>query len=293
MSKIVFTTSLGRKLLEMINGATLPSSKFSSSLAKLLLEEDLLTTITRGSRKSYKVINPKLCRDYIKQNLTYGLEIERWIEIKSSEESITRAELVNSGTNTKVIATRSFKGFLINCYEQIEATIDGEMFILNPPKGSAIFIENYQEFAIPEDVIVVGIENGENFQRIREQRYLFESMKILFVSRYPQSSDLINWLKSIPNQYLHFGDFDLAGINIFQDEFFSHLGERASMFIPNDIEQRLSVGSNELYDKQYQKYNHRPLKDPRLEEITRLIHLYRKAYEQEGYINPNPTNNTI
>jgi len=35
----------------------------------------------------------------------------------------------------------------------------------------------------------------------------------LFVSRYPQtqSKDLLNWLQSIPNPYLHFGDFDLTG----------------------------------------------------------------------------------
>lgn len=37
---------------------------------------------------------------------------------------------------------------------------------------------------------VVGVENGENFCRIRSQKYLFGDNKVLFVSRYPQSADL-------------------------------------------------------------------------------------------------------
>lgn len=67
-------------------------------------------------------------------------------------------------------------------------------------------------------------------------------MKVLFVSRYPQSKDLCAWLKMIPNRYIHFGDFDLAGVSIFLSEFYSELGERAEFYIPADVEQRLQMG---------------------------------------------------
>ena len=55
---------------------------------------------------------------------------------------------------------------------------------------------------------------------------IFETnnQKILFVCRYPQSNDLIKWLQSIPNRYLHFGDLDFAGINIYLNEFKKYLG---------------------------------------------------------------------
>lgn len=66
---------------------------------------------------------------------------------------------------------------------------------------------------------IVWIENGKNFNQIREQRYFFGEQKILFVSRYPQSTDLRQWLMSISNAYLHFGDFDLAGIRIYLSGF--------------------------------------------------------------------------
>ena len=75
---------------------------------------------------------------------------------------------------------------------------------------------------------------------IRKQRLLFESVlkdkPLLFVSRYPQSTDLRNWLKGIPNKYVHFGDYDLAGIHIFSTEFYKYLGDRSTYLIPLDIE---------------------------------------------------------
>ena len=80
-------------------------------------------------------------------------------------------------------------------------------------------------------MIVVGVENGENFCRIRSQKYLFGDNKVLFVSRYPQSADLREWLIKIPNRYIHFGDFDLAGICIYQSEFYSFWAtEQVSLF---------------------------------------------------------------
>ena len=107
-----------------------------------------------------------------------------------------------------------------------------------------LFIADWEHFSIAENVLVIGVENMENFRRIREQRYLFpKNQPLLFISRYPQSTDLRQWLTRIPNTYLHYGDFDLAGLQIYEHEFYKHLGARASFFIPNDIEERIKLGS--------------------------------------------------
>lgn len=124
---------------------------------------------------------------------------------------------------------------------------------------------------------------------IRQQRRLFESMlrdnPLLFVSRYPQSTDLRKWLMNIPNHYVHFGDFDLAGISIFLSEFHSYLGsERSSFFIPKDIEHRLKSGSMRRYNEQFQRFNHIKSDNQELQELIRLIHFYKRGYDQEGYI---------
>lgn len=165
--------------------------------------------------------------------------------------------------------------------------------MVNPQEGSFLFVSDWENFTIPEDVVVIGVENMENFRMIRKQRAFFEeylqahefSSRILFVSRYPQSADLRRWLSSIPNHYLHFGDFDLAGINIFLVEFEQYLGkERSSFLIPDDIKARLKSGSRKRYDEQYSRF-----KDVRsdifeLQKLINWIHHERKAYDQEGYI---------
>ena len=120
------------------------------------------------------------------------------------------------------------------------------------------------------------------------QREFFESeigsQRLLFVSRYPQSTDLRSWLQNIPNRYIHFGDFDLAGIHIFLTEFHKCLGERSSFFIPSDIEQRLEYGSTIRYDAQYSKFHTLKCDVQNLQLLIDLINKYHRCYDQEGYI---------
>ena len=104
------------------------------------------------------------------------------------------------------------------------------------------------------------------------------------MSRYPQSKDLVTWLQSIPNPYVHFGDFDLAGIHIYLTEFYRYLGERAAFFVPEDIEQRLSMGNRERYDTQFQRFGKMEVIDTRILPLVQMIHRYQKGYDQEGYI---------
>jgi hypothetical protein len=183
---------------------------------------------------------------------------------------------------------RSCPGFPVNSYEPITCSLSGNEFVINPPESSFVFIDNWQQFAIPEGVIVVGIENMENFRMIRHQRKLFESVlgdvPLLFVSRYPQSQDLRNWLIGIPNKYVHFGDFDLAGIHIFLTEFYKYLGNRSEFLVPSDIEQRLAKGSPVRYNKQHGKYCALRTDIQYLQLLIDLINKYHRGYDQEGYI---------
>lgn len=114
----------------------------------------------------------------------------------------------------------------------LAAPVDGARG-LTPVWGeeAKIYQKNPDEFYIPSDVTVVGVENGENFCRIRSQKYLFGDNKVLFVSRYPQSADLREWLIKIPNRYIHFGDFDLVGIVYINQSFINFWAtERVFLF---------------------------------------------------------------
>lgn len=284
MSGSIFTLAMARQLLKMLDGASVPYTKFDGTIARGLVNEGIITVVSRGSVRSFRMIDPKGCRIYISQNYTSGMKLEDWIEIKSREVEVSRSEQVIKGGNSKLRYSRSFKGFLLNCYMPLEATLRDEPCVLSPLPGTSIFMQDYEYFRIPEDVVVVGIENGENFRYIRRQQYLFEGMKVLFVSRYPQSKDLCDWLKIIPNRYIHFGDIDLAGVFIFLTEFYVNLGDRAEFFIPADVENRLKDGSSQLYDNQYLRYKTMSVSDERLIPLVDMIHKYRRGYEQEGYI---------
>ena len=274
--------AISASIKALLKGEQVAGSKMSSQLTDELMAEGLLSVVTRGSRKSYRARDTDALRRYlIDKDESY-----RVLEIDASD---SRASMARDTGNSKLAAVRSCPGFPINCYEPIACRLNGSPWMVNPQEGSFLFVADWKTFVIPEDVIVVGIENMENFRKIRQQRALFSSElglhRLLFVSRYPQSTDLRSWLCSIPNHYIHFGDFDLAGISIFLTEFHAHLGERSSFLIPKDIEQRLANnGTEQRYNAQYQKFKNLTTHIPALQNLIDAINKYRRGYDQEGYI---------
>ena len=228
------------------------------------------------------------CRTLLVQNFGLKCSLEEWISASSSMQ--TRADMVRMVGDSKAKKVNTFRGFLVDCYVQIDAMLDGKPFILHPMEGSSVFINQPDRFEIPEDVIVVGMENAENFMQIRLQRWLFDALfpgrQLLFVCRYPQENleNLRSWLLRIPNHYIHFGDFDLAGVHIYLSEFYAHLGNRSSFLVPSDIEERLAEGNAALYNQQYARFRNMAVTDVRLQPLVNMIHHYRRGYEQEGYI---------
>lgn len=267
-------------LQRLMSGESVAASSLRNDIATELLEEELLTVRTHGSRRSFAAIDAVALRKFVESH--YGS-----LGIANKDE-LTRAEMASDTGNSKLVMVRSCPGFPVNSYEPIACMLNGKEFVVNPQEGSFLFVADWQTFEIPTDVVVVGIENMENFRMIRQQRELFEKAigldRLLFVSRYPQSTDLRSWLQMIPNSYIHFGDFDLAGINIFLTEFHAHLGDRSTFLIPSDIEERLTNGSTERYNDQYPKFKRLSTDIPEIQHLIDTINRCHKCYDQEGYI---------
>ena len=265
----------------LLAGDKIASSRIPKAMLETLLSEGLIAVSVHGSRKSVRALDAGRLKQFLIDN-------DEKFRILDVEGKTSRAEQASSTGNSKLVSVRSCPGFPVNTYEPIGCKLNGEAFVVYPADGSFTFICDWQSFSVPEDVIVVGIENVENFRQVKRQKYLFEEClggnKLLFVSRYPQSTDLREWLKSIPNRYVHFGDFDLAGIKIFQTEFERHVGERASFLIPSDIEERIKNGSSKRYDDQFSHSRNISSKDPGVQALIDIINKYRKGYDQEGYI---------
>lgn len=280
------TTSLIDKLIRLRMGETLPSSAIRGEWVEELLCDGVLISRSHGSRRCIMASSPQ----DLEQSLKYIDErlgnLDKMKALLSSEAS--RSEQATETGNSKLVSVRSCPGFPVNSYEPITCCLNGRQIVINPDEGSFVFIADWQSFSVPKDVLIVNVENMENFRLVRQQRALFSSMfpgkQILFVSRYPQSSDLRSWLQTVSNQYVHFGDFDLAGINIFLTEFHKYLGERAVFLIPQDIEGRLQHGSSERYNAQYQRFKNLSSDIPSLQRLINMINKYHRCYDQEGYI---------
>lgn len=281
------TIALIDKLIRLRNGESLPASQLKGEWIEDLVRDGVLISTSHGSRRTLFAPNADtLCKALVSVD-------ERFIDMgllrkTLLSENTSRSQQASSTGNSKLVMTRSCPGFPINSYEPIPCTLNGREFVVNPQEGCFLFVADWQSFSVPDDVVVVGVENMENFRMVRQQRELFEQCignnRLLFVSRYPQSIDLRSWLQTIPNRYIHFGDFDLAGINIFLTEYNAYLGNRSSLLIPSDIEKRLAKGTIERYNDQYQKYKGIKSKIPEIQHLIDIINKYHRCYDQEGYI---------
>lgn len=279
------TASTLRRLIRLAEGESLPSSELRGAWSERLLEDEMLIASTQGSRKKFRAVDTASFRKYVEDKFEIS-NLEKAHNLLV-ERGGSRAEQVKVTGDSKYVAARTFKGFLLNSYEPIQARLGEDTIVIAPPDGTFMFVSDYEKFEIPADITVVGVENAENFRYVARQKYLFERFgRVLFVSRYlqNQNKDLIKWLEKIPNPYVHFGDLDLAGIGIFQSEYASRIGRRASFLVPDDYEERLRRGSRERYDTQLERFRSLHTTDPSLARLLEAIHTIHRGYDQEGYI---------
>ena len=285
--------TLIQALAALRRGETIPFSRFPEDWTEELLAEGCLSSIVHGSRKSLKVRSLRTFDVFLRSKGLQPDQLQETLEVLGTADS--RAELTRLTGDSKAVAVRSCPGFPVNVTAPMSVRLGDRKILLCPCPGSFLYISDFRNFRVPFDTIVVGVENMENFrlperqgtvwEQIREQYGEGEVPPLLLVSRYPQSKDLVTWLQSIPNPYAHFGDFDLAGIHIYLTEFYRHLGNRASFFIPDDIEARLaSSGSRERYDTQFQRFGKMEVIDTRVLPLVQFIHRYQRGYDQDGYI---------
>lgn len=273
-------------------GETVPFSRFPVDWAEEMLSEGGVTSIVRGSRKSLKVISRAAFDVYLRSKGLQPDKLEETVSVLSGADS--RAQQVQLLGDSKAVAVRSCPGFPVNVIAPMSVRLGERKLLLCPCPGSFLYISDFLQFRIPTNAIVVGVENMENFRLPELQTAVWDQIldqyggdgipPLLLVSRYPQSRDLVAWLQEIPNQYVHFGDFDLAGIHIFLTEFYRHLGERSAFFVPDDIEARLARGSRERYSAQFARFGKMDVPDTRMKPLLQLIHRCQMGYDQEGYI---------
>ena len=277
---------IAKIFLRLENGETIPASSAKNKLIDELVRENIILKSGKHKKILQLVSNEQL-RVYLLNQLQIN-NLEAYISLLENNES-SRADFVKITTNSKKSKQRVFKGFLVNSYSPINAILNNQTFVINPIDGSFVFIYDFENFIIDPYITIIGVENSENFRQIKKQKYLFKGINPLFISRYPQNQnkDFIKWMRSIPNKYIHYGDFDFAGIGIYLNEYKKHLNERASFFIPSKIETYIKseYASRERYDNQKINFNVSNIEDIELQNLVRVIEKEKKGLDQEFFIN--------
>jgi hypothetical protein len=278
---MMLSISIAENLIAMRNGEKIPFSKVKHDAVAAMIDNGILKKQVLGRSKALVYLTDKNKLDaYLKNHL--GIEsLENYVE-GLRRTGLTRAEAIEISSNSKLKSIRTFKGFLVNCFQPIECKLNGTKLTVHPQEGTFTFIYDYDNFTPFDNITIVGIENPENFRHIQKQKKLFENIQPLFVSRYPQNKDLIKWLQTIPNNYIHFGDFDFAGLNIYCNEYKKHLKEKAQFFLPPDIEKLISTrGNRDNYNNQTIQFDKNEVEEENILTVLRLIEKYKKGLEQE------------
>ena len=275
------TLPIAKKLLQLRNGEKIRASKLRQRIFQELLTENILYKTGR-TRGNVVLVNSEQF-DLFLQNHYSVANLEEYVDVLKRED-FSRSELIKVSTDSKLFHRRSFKGFLVNTYEPINIVLNQTSMQLQPMPGMFNFIYDYEKFIPDIHCTIVGIENPESFRYIEKQQQLFQHVKPIFISRYPQEqlADIIRWLKIIPNQYFHFGDFDFAGINIYMNEFKKYIPEKSTFFIPPDIEYLISTyGNYRRYDRQKLQVDTTDISEEGLKELIKIIHRHKKGLDQE------------
>jgi hypothetical protein len=207
-------------------------------------------------------------------------DIDRYIEEILTKE-VSRDKIQQWTKSSKTKSSKSLKGLYLSSLKNLDIKINDEVVTLVPTNGLGYFCFYTEKIEISKETIIVGVENYQVVWFAKKYREFFEKENILFVVRNPYMRE---WIETLENEYIHFGDYDLAGINIYVNEIVPRLkkSKKYSMFIPKNIEFLIKeYGDRGLFEKQ-KKYLEIGIEDNDVYELKKIIRKYKKGLEQEG-----------
>ena len=288
---MIITGKTVKLLQRLVNGESINVGEFSSEQQKeliaFLVQKQCVSFHRIGkSRGTYyatdKALLQEICGHYDPSlsNLN-AAALEATGALNSRSDKV--AHFGNSKLNR---ANRTIKGFTLLADRPIEVRYLGEIFIITPLAG--LHVVSYQELSLPQDATVIIVENPECFYDTRwivNVGLPLSSGPYILFSRFPVCEEGKLWLEAIPNKIMYFGDFDLAGVRIYETEFKRRLGDRISFILPSDLEDRIrKQGNPALYTKQVNEgFANLKSNSGELTNLINLLHHLQSGYEQEGY----------
>ena len=213
-------------------------------------------------------------------NIATLQEIDAYIdEVLDSPPSRAKIQQYSNGTKAK--KSDSLKGLYVSSLKNIDIKLNNEIVTIIPTNGVGYFLFHTEKIEIFKDTIIVGIENYQVTWFAKKYQQFFNSDNFLFVVINPY---MLKWIENLENEYIHFGDYDLAGINIYQNKVVPRLKKckKYSIFIPDDIEILIhKYGTEKLYTDQI-RYKNLVINYDEINILKEIIKKQKKGIEQEG-----------
>ncbi len=241
-----------------------------------------------GGKKTPKVRYIDLAKEeniflFFKNN-NYYIDSKDEIDIYIEEmfnNNPSRDKIQKWHNSSKAKDSKSLKGLYVSSLNTIDIKLNGEAVSIIPNNGLGYFLFYTQKVELFDNTIIVGIENYQVIWFAKRYKQFFESDNILFVVINPY---MLEWICNLENEYIHFGDYDLAGINIYINKILPrlHKSKKSSMFIPDNIEYLIKEhGDSALFEKQI-RYKNLVINDMKINNLKNIIKNEKKAIEQEG-----------
>ena len=210
-------------------------------------------------------------------------DLDYFIEEK---EPKSRDEIADNYSHTKRVESKSFNGLMVSVFDKLEVIYNEKKQYFYPLEGSGLFLHYSSKLQLDDDVIVVGVENPQVVWYINKYKHLFNKEKkylFLCISEY-KTTYQYKWLESFCGEYIHFGDFDLAGINIYLNAIVPKLkkAKSHSFLIPDNIYEIIKEKNYMVdYSNQTRYLNVTSKEDKDLQKLIEFIKNNKITLEQE------------
>lgn len=276
------TIEQAKLLKELSEGKKVPLSRLKARIFQQLIQEQVLLRQKESHGWNIYTDHPQSLLNYL-YNHYIRCTLDEYIE--RGQAAPSRSNNIRMSGDSKLKETELWQGFYFKVSEPIHAQWQGKPLTLLPyPEGIPVFMPQPETLSLPEDVTVVMIENSENFLKIETQLPLFQGLKCFFVSFYPreQHSYFIEWLQKQPNNYVHYGDFDFAGIHIYQSQYKKYVSGESRYLVPSGLLPLFrQYGKRALYNNQLSLQALIKADEPGISELLEIIKREHKGLEQE------------
>ena len=271
---------------------------------KILLEDKYVTKTLFGSKKLLEeligcncvYVSGKPQQIYLNdEEALFGVIKSNGYKVNSIEdldyfieekEPKSRDEIADNYSHTKRVESKSFNGLMISVFDKLEVIYNEKKQYFYPLEGSGLFLHYSSKLQLDDDVIVVGVENPQVVWNIDKYKHLFNKKKrylFLCISEYKTTYQYA-WLESFSGEYIHFGDFDLAGINIYLNTIVPKLkkAKSHSFLIPDNIYEIIKEKNYMVdYSNQTRYLNVTSKEDKDLQKLIEFIKNNKITLEQE------------